>query len=161
MTKDQRKEFVNSVLAFLVELSVEGRGQRAGVAPSPTQPKTPQAVAGASLDSHITVIKGIGTDLAAKFEKLGVRTVRDLLYFFPNRHLDYSQRKPISQLVEGKEETIVANVWEARETRPGGRRSTEATVGDETGNVRVIWFNNPYMVRQLHTNSRVVISGKV
>ncbi|MBI2851141.1 MAG: ATP-dependent DNA helicase RecG, partial [Chloroflexi bacterium] len=47
------------------------------------------------------------------------------------------------------------------ETRPGGRRSTEATVGDETGNVRVIWFNNPYMVRQLHTNSRVVISGKV
>ncbi|MBA7618556.1 ATP-dependent DNA helicase RecG [subsurface metagenome] len=55
----------------------------------------------------------------------------------------------------------MANVWQAQEIRLGGRRSTEAIVGDETGNVRVVWFNNPYLAKQLATNTRVVISGKV
>ena len=99
--------------------------------------------------------------MAKKFLKLGVKTVRDLLYFFPHRHVDYSNTKHISELTEGAEETIVANVWQAQETKPGGRRSTEAILGDETGNVRAVWFNNPYLVRMLTTNSRVVISGRV
>ncbi len=90
-----------------------------------------------------------------------MKTIRDLLYFFPHRHLDYSQRKSISQLTEGEEQTIIANVWQAQEVRLGGRRSTEAIVGDETGNVRVVWFNNPYLAKQLTTNMRVVISGRV
>ena len=99
--------------------------------------------------------------LAAKFGKLGVKTVRDLLYFFPHRHLDYSQLKFISQLAEGEEQTIVANVWQAQETRLGGRRGTEAIVGDETGNIRVVWFNQPYLAKKLATNARIVLSGRV
>ena len=114
-----------------------------------------------SLDSPITVVTGISSSLASKFDRLGVKTIRDLLYFFPHRHLDYSQRKFISQLVEGEEQTIIAHVWQAQEIMLGGRRSTEAIVGDETGNVRVVWFNNPYLAKKLRTNSRVVISGRV
>jgi ATP-dependent DNA helicase RecG len=87
--------------------------------------------------------------------------VRDLLYFFPHRHLDYSKLKSISQLAEGEEQTIIANVWQAQETRPGGRRSTEAIVGDETGNIRVVWFNQPYLARTLTTNSKIILSGRV
>ncbi|GAI11026.1 unnamed protein product, partial [marine sediment metagenome] len=58
-----------------------------------------------------------------------MKTIRDLLYFFPHRHLDYSQRKNISQLAEGEEQTIIANVWQAQVTMLGGRRGTEAIVG--------------------------------
>ncbi|GAH47333.1 unnamed protein product, partial [marine sediment metagenome] len=72
-----------------------------------------------------------------------------------------SQRKYISQLAEGEEQTIVANVWQAQVTMLGGRRGTEAIVGDETGNVRVVWFNNPYLAKKLLTNTRVVLSGRV
>ncbi len=114
-----------------------------------------------SIDSPINTCKGISSNLAAKFARLNVYTIRDLLYFFPNRHLDYSRLKTISELTEGNEETIVANVWQVREVKLGGRRSTEAIVGDETGNVRVVWFNNPYIVKQLSTNKRVVISGRL
>ncbi|HEY56729.1 MAG TPA: DNA helicase RecG, partial [Dehalococcoidia bacterium] len=88
--------------------------------------KRPKAAASQSPDLPITTVKGISATLAAKFKKLGVSTVRDLLYFFPNRHLDYSQRKYIAQLSEGEEETIIANVWQAQEVYLGGRRSTEA-----------------------------------
>ena len=177
LTREQRKEWASDVLTFLAEAERMGEEKtRAKLPEESTMPPstlTPVAkrssskvkrqakAASQSIDSPITVIKGVSSSLATKFRRLGVSTVRDLLYFFPRRHLDYSQRGFISQLTEGKEETIIANVWEAREVRLGGRRSTEATVGDETGNVRVVWFNNPYLVKQLATNKQVVISGRV
>ncbi|MCL0096610.1 ATP-dependent DNA helicase RecG [Thermodesulfovibrionales bacterium] len=161
LTKQQRQQWVNDVLDFLAE--VEGRER------DPQQAiKLPRVVSRPSppakrwdIDSPITVIKGISSSLATKFNKLGVKTIRDLLYFFPRRHLDYSQRKSISQLSEGEEQTIIANVWQAQVASLGGRRGTEAIVGDETGNVRVVWFNNPYLAKQLTTNKQVVLSGRV
>ena len=174
LTRGQRKQWADDVLALLAELELVGREKgRAGLsqrgtsqprarsAPVATGPSSGVKAPAGSLDSPITIISGISTNLSAKFSRLGVKTVRDLLYFFPHRHLDYSQRKFISQLTEGEEQTIIANVWQAQETRPGGRRSTEAIVGDETGNVRVVWFNNPYLAKKLRTNMRVVISGRV
>ncbi len=166
LTKQQRKEWVKSVLDFLAEAErmETGKGE---AKPTPTTSRLPPrtraqaTVVSQSIDSPITVIRGISSTLAAKFNKLGVKTVRDLLYFFPHRHLDYSQRKFISQLTEGEEQTIIANVWQANKTRLGGRLSTEAIVGDETGNVRVVWFNNPYLAKKLTTNTRVVLSGRV
>jgi len=166
LTKEQRKEWINSVLDFLTEVEHGAREKgEANLVPAVSQPpsgaRRQRTVASQSIDSPITIIRGISLSLATKFNKLGVKTVRDLLYFFPHRHLDYSQRKPVSQLTEGKEETIVANVWQAQEIRLGGRRSTEAIVGDETGNVRVVWFNNPYLAKSIATNTRLVISGRV
>jgi ATP-dependent DNA helicase RecG len=169
MTQPHRQRWIEEIVSFLSEL---------GEMPAETEIKPPKSVSppaprkrpssvktakivGGSLEADITSLKGVSTAMAAKFERLGVKTIRDLLYFFPHRHLDYSQRKYISNLAEGEEQTIMANVWQAQETRLGGRRSTEAIVGDETGNVRVVWFNNPYVARSLRTNAQIVISGRV
>jgi len=166
LTKQQRKKWVEAVLEFLaeVELGKEGGGKAKlpPLANKPSsRPRVHKTVLSGSIDSPITIIRGISSGLAARFAKLGVKTVRDLLYFFPHRHLDYSQQKTISQLAEGEEETVIANVWQAHEIRLGGRRSTEAIIGDETGNVRVVWFNNPYLAKKLATNIRIVVSGRV
>ena len=164
LTKEQRKHWVSSVLSFLAEFE-HGKARTDG-AKSPrvvskiSLARQP-AVVSKSIDSSATCIKGISSGVAAKLKKLGVETVRDLLYFFPRRHLDYSQMKPISQLSEVGEQTIMANVWQARVTMLGGRRSTEAIVGDDTGNVRAVWFNNPYLSKTLTTNTRIVLSGRV
>jgi len=171
MTPEQRRGWVQDVLAFLDDM--EGRDSAAETpAASPPAPparkksapkakKTLAPAGGPGLDSPITIVKGISTSFSSKFGKMGVKMVRDLLYFFPHRHLDYSKMKFISQLTEGEEQTIVANVWQAQETRPGGRRSTEAIVGDETGNIRVVWFNQPYLAKKLTTNARIMLSGRV
>jgi len=170
LTKPQRKEWVSKVFDLLAETEGDERGEAKlpGKAAAPaTTTKTvaagrpPPRTEGYSIDSPITIIKGISTSLAAKFNKLGVKAVRDLLYFFPHRHLDYSQVKLISQLSEGEESTIIANMWQAKVTRLGGRSGTEAIVGDETGNVRVVWFNQPYLAKRLPTNARIVLSGRV
>ncbi len=145
LDEGQRREWIDKVLQWLEEM----------------EPQKPPAARDESLELPITTMKGISTSLAARFRRLGVSTVRDMLYFFPNRHLDYSRRKTIAQLEVGKEQTVVATVWQAQETTLGGRRSTEAIVGDETGNMRVVWFNQPYLAKKLRTNSNLVLSGKV
>ena len=166
LTKQQRKQWIDEVFQFL-SVAEHGKGGRGKPKAAPIARRSSSGVkkqkvaVSQSLDSSITIVKGISSSMAARFKKLGVSTIRDLLYFFPHRHLDYSQRKSISQLAEGEEQTIIANVWQAQEIRLGGRRSTEAIVGDETGNVRIVWFNNPYLAKTLKTDDRVVISGRV
>jgi len=164
LTGEQRQQWVSSVLSFLAEFE-HGKAQAAAAKSSRVVGKKSfkkqPIVASKSLDLPVTGIKGVSSSVASKLKKLGVETVRDLLYFFPHRHLDYSQMKSISQLSEVGEQTIMANVWQARVTMLGGRRSTEAIVGDETGNVRAVWFNNPYLAKTLTTNARIVLSGRV
>jgi ATP-dependent DNA helicase RecG len=173
LTPEQRERWASEVLDFLAEVAEKETEEKKTPLPDvAVVVRSPAKTAGRprvkakkpgllSIDSPATAVGGISVSMATKLGRLGVKTVRDLLYFFPNRHLDYSQIKSISQLNEGEEQTIIAHVWQAQETRPGGRRSTEAIVGDETGNVRVVWFNNPYLAKKLRTNMKVVISGRV
>jgi ATP-dependent DNA helicase RecG len=160
MEPEQREAWVKQVLEFLDGLQ--------GVKPKPTVCRPPKAAKpaappppGISLESPVTVLRGISASLAEKFAKFGVVTLRDMLYFFPNRHLDYSQRKYVSELEVGRDETIIANIWQTSKVNIGGRPSTEAIVGDEKGNIRIVWFNNPYLAKTLKTNTRIVVSGRV
>jgi len=141
---------------------------------APKKP-TPPAI---TLDSPVVSLSSVNRGTAAKLVKLRVSTIRDLLYLFPNRHVDYSQRRTVGQLKTDEEQTIVVSLWEARQVqlgRGGQLRATEAVVGDETGNIRVIWFGQPYMAQTLQralakaqqvgasmgNDVRLVLSGKV
>jgi ATP-dependent DNA helicase RecG len=164
LTEEQRRKWLADIFAFLDSMEAAKAEAKPPPKKSVTTRKRPPVTApavGQSLELPITSLKGVSTAMAAKFKKLGVNTIRDLLYFFPHRHLDYSRTNYISELSEGEERTITANVWQAQVTWLGGRRGTEAIVGDETGNVRAVWFNNPYVDRSLPTNARVVLSGRV
>jgi ATP-dependent DNA helicase RecG len=99
---------------------------------------------------------------AAKFARLGAETIRDLLYLFPHRHNDFGRIRKIGELEVGQEQTTIVTVWTAEATQIGRRlKGTEATVADETGTMRVVWFNQPYLARQLPTNAQLVLSGRV
>ncbi len=161
---DERKRWIANVLEWLDKLEgatakkssrkpVASKRKRA--ASRPSQKRTE------GLDSPITVIKGVAISIANKFAKFNVRTVGDLLHFFPRRYVDYSQRKPVSALTAGEEQTIIGTIWQARVATLGYRQGTEAIVGDETGNVRVVWFNQPYLAKRFRTNARIAISGTV
>jgi len=92
LTVKQREAWVKSILEFAIELE-SGKI----VKPTPIRkisvklekpvlkPKVSAIDSGQSLDVSITTIKGISTSFATKFGKLGVKTIRDLLYFFPSR----------------------------------------------------------------------------
>ena len=123
--------------------------------------KTPPAEV--TIDAPVDRLRGVDTKLSARLKRLDVETIRDLLYLFPRRHEDYSTAVKISDLKPGEECTVMATVWEAREVAKGpkgGRRDTEAVLGDETGNLRAIWFGQRYLARTLKPGSQIAVSGK-
>lgn len=111
------------------------------------------------LDSPLTILKGVGPELAKKFAGLGIRTISDLIQYFPRRYDDYSQVTPIAKLNPG-EITIRAVIKQAkgRYVRRG-MHITEAVASDDTGSVRLIWFNQPYREGALKHDQEYFISG--
>ena len=97
-----------------------------------------------------------------RLQRMGIDAVRDLLFHFPRRHIDFSRTVPIAELEPGQDQTILGTVWETSERGFGPRRrAAQAVVGDDTGNVRVIWWNQPYVARSLKQGTRIAISGRV
>jgi ATP-dependent DNA helicase RecG len=152
----QREQWINEFTGWLDEMAAQK-----DTVPQRTVKNNIDLNTG--LDLPIDAVRGIKSTTAAKFLKLGIKTIRDILYFFPRRHIDYSQRKHIAELsIDGDagEQTVIAHVWEARIIRLGGQMGTEVTLGDETGNIRAVWFNQPYLAKRFLTNTRLVISGR-
>lgn len=124
------------------------------------------------LDSPVQYIKGVGPKMAAKFEKIGVETVRDLLFYFPRTYKDYTQVTKIGDLQyqvssikyqENNEITIRGKILEIQNKKTSRRRFivTEAVVGDDSGSVKVVWFNQPFLVKTLFVGREVILNGKI
>lgn len=115
------------------------------------------------LNAPLTVLTGIGASRAQALKQLGLFTLGDVLYFFPRRYDDYSKLKPINRLNYGDEITVIAVVQsiQTRKARGGTMQITEAVVTDGTSPLRLNWFNNPYIEKQLSPGTQIVISGKV
>ncbi len=114
------------------------------------------------LDSPVTVLRGVGKRQAQRLAKLGVHTIRDMLYFFPRRYDDYSCLKPINRLQYGEEVTIVAQVWDAgvHRTRSGGKLF-KAILSDGSGSIEATWFNQAYLADKIRAGQHLAVSGKV
>ncbi len=112
------------------------------------------------LGSDITGLRGVGPELARKFGLLGVRTVDDLVEYFPRRYEDYSTVTPIRAIKPGPV-TIQAAIKQAkgRYVRRG-MHITEAAASDDTGSVRIVWFNQPYREASLKKDQAYYISGQ-
>ncbi len=114
------------------------------------------------LDSSVRTQPGVGNAYAAKLERIGCFTIRDLLYLIPRRHVDYSVMRPISDLRVGQVESVLGTIWEIRVSPSrSGVKLTTATVADETGTINGIWFNQPHLTKTLTAGKQVVLSGRV
>ena len=121
-------------------------------------PMSPQA----GLDAPVGVIRGVGEQQIKNLNRLGISTIRDLLYHFPRRYDDYSKLKTINQLRIGDDVTVVANVVNVMlfPTR-SGKKVVEAVVSDTTGSMRLLWFNQEWVLRSLKPDMLISISGRV
>ena len=124
------------------------------------EPLTPRPEDEYLLKAPVTAIPGVGATQAERLGKLGVETVRDLLYTFPREHRDYSKLQKIRDLPFNEVSTVLGLIWEVETKRTsGGRTRTVARISDETGAIRVSWFNQPYLQKQLPRGSYIVVTG--
>lgn len=115
------------------------------------------------LSTPLSEIHNVGPRFLTKLKKLEVETVKDLLWHFPTRYEDFSQIYKIADLIPHQEATIQGVVKEI-----GGRRTwrrhlfiVEALVSDDSGSIRVVWFNQPYIRNVLRPGRVANFSGKV
>jgi ATP-dependent DNA helicase RecG len=115
---------------------------------------------------HIALryVKGIGPKKAKLFAKAGIESIEDLLYYFPRRYEDRTRLSTVAELKEGQPSTIKAKVLSSRQHTSFRRRGfsiTEALVGDDSGAIVCVWFNQPYLKNYFKTGNCFILFGKV
>ncbi|MCC7289277.1 ATP-dependent DNA helicase RecG [bacterium] len=113
------------------------------------------------LDTPVEVLNGVGPALSRGLHRLGIATIGDLLNHYPRRWEDYSATKKIAALKPGLV-TLKAEVLGVQARRSFKRKLTvsEAILGDDSGTVRAVWFNQPYIATQLKEGQSYFFSGK-
>lgn len=94
--------------------------------------------------------------------KLGIQTINDLLYHIPFRYEDFSSVISIKLVKAGERSAISGRILSIENKRTWHRKFslTKALIGDETGEILAIWFNQPYLKNSLKENSSVLLLGK-
>ncbi len=116
------------------------------------------------LNTSIQYLKGIGPKRAKVFNKAGIYTIEDLLYYFPYRYEDRTNFSSIDKLEEGKIQTIKGKIITSSTRTSWRRRSfsiTEALIEDEAGRIKCVWFNQGYLKEYFKPGIMLILYGKV
>jgi ATP-dependent DNA helicase RecG len=114
-----------------------------------------------ALDSPVQYLKGVGPRRAEAFERLGVRTVRDLLWHLPRRYEDRRRFSPVRLLSHGAAALVSGRVTGASTERRRGLVITRVLLVDDSGSAHLTWYNQPYMVKRFPVGTHLVAYGKV
>lgn len=110
-------------------------------------------------NKKLSEIRGIGPTVEANLRSIGIKSISDLLDYYPRRYDDYSNLSSISQIKPGQVSTRgrITNV-NGRYVRRG-MHVTEAVLTDKTGSVRMVWFNQPYRSSSIKIDNEYFVSG--
>ena len=116
-----------------------------------------------SFSSPLTSIPGIGPKISEKLSKLKLQTVKDVLYYFPFRYLDFSKISKISELSDGQIATVYGKIEKVSIYKTFHKKMwiVEATISDETGKVKAVWFNQKFLINTLKEGKTANFAGKV
>jgi ATP-dependent DNA helicase RecG len=114
------------------------------------------------LDTPIQYLKGVGPKRAAHLGRLGVETVRDMLFLAPRRYLDRTKLYNIRELQPNQDATVWGRIQAAGlvTTRLKGDL-VSVNVADDSGNVQAVWFHRPDLQYKFKTGQEIILSGQV
>lgn len=115
-----------------------------------------------NLNTPVEKIPRVNLLYAKRLRKLGVKTIKDLLFHFPHRYEDFSRIMPISQIQLGKKVAVSGKILDIQNIKTFRRRMniTEAIIEDKSGSIRVVWFNQPFLIKNLKSGLNVNLAGK-
>ena len=110
----------------------------------------------------VTDLQGVSSRKAETLQKIEVRSVLDLITVYPRRYIDRSKQTTIADLTVGEEGMVLVTVSKVVTRRMRNRRSlVEVTVEDETGRMRLVFFNQPWRSKQLTEDKEIIIFGRL
>jgi len=116
----------------------------------------------ALLKTQIRSLPGIYKRYTTYLEKLDILTPEDFLYHFPFRYNDFTIISKINEIQAGEIVTIRGEVKEIKNQYTRGRLTIQkAEISDDTGSLDIIWFNQPYLVKNIQNTDKISLSGKI
>lgn len=112
-----------------------------------------------TIEQSITLVSGVGEKRAEQFARLGIETVSDMLHFYPRTYEDYGAVVATAEVRPGRTVILVRVTSVTSRYVRRGLHITEALVSDSAGELRAIWFNQPYRANQLKTGGELYMSG--
>jgi ATP-dependent DNA helicase RecG len=115
------------------------------------------------LTASVQTLKGAGPKLAAAAADMDLGSVGDILLHIPHSYRDRAEPRKLAELRIGEEATVEVDVRSAR-VRPTRRRGlviVEATVADDSGPAKAVWFNQAWLVDRLTEGTRLLLFGKL
>jgi len=96
-------------------------------------------------------------------KKLDIKTIENLLYYFPVKYGNTSEKKSIGSLIEGEKAVIFGKISELKTGKSFKSKipMSEAYIEDESGKIKVVWFHQPYIAKIIFEGSFVRVEGKV
>src|SRR3989344_7098442 len=116
-----------------------------------------------NLSTLVEEIPRVGPAYQKKLKRLGIKTVKDILFHFPHRYEDFSNLIKISEAKEGGPFCFQGEVLDVKIIRIFRRKMvlTQMTLQDKTGKLKVLWFNQPYLANTFKKGDFVCLAGKV
>lgn len=115
------------------------------------------------LNQTIKSLPKIGDKIEKKLEKIGIKTINDLIFYFPYRYEKYEICENLNKIKVNIPINIKVKIDLIRNKRSLRRRMTitEAIVSDEHGSLEVIWFNQPFLSKNLKNGDQISLAGKI
>jgi len=110
----------------------------------------------------LSKIPGIGPKIIEKLKHLNINHPKDFIYHFPNRYIDFSRSVKINSVLENENVTITGQVLDFKNIfTKTGKNIQKATIIDQTGKIDLIWFNQPYLSKNIKTGDILSFAGTV
>lgn len=106
--------------------------------------------------------KGIGSSIANKLKKINIENIEDLLFYFPRKYQDRKNILKIKDISDNVQASVFAEIVTAKTNYiRRGFCITRVSAKDDTGQINLIWYNQPYLNRVFKTGDKIFVYGKV
>lgn len=114
-------------------------------------------------DSPIELFFRLKDSQKKALKKLGLSTIKDILYHFPARYQNAGENKNIASLLKGDTAVIFGKISKLK-TKKAFRKKipmAEGWLSDDSGKIKIVWYNQAYLAKMLHDDAKVRVEGKV
>lgn len=164
LSPSKKKKLIEETLS-IVDSIILPASKKDGAKPvRPKDASLEDPLTNKDLKSPLLSIKGVGPRIASLLAKMGMKTIEDLLYLFPQRYDDRRNIRKIATLKKGEVQQVIGDVLAAGESSLFARRKMyEVVIGDGTGTLTLKWFhyNKRYMKTLYPEGKRFLASGEV
>ncbi len=115
-----------------------------------------------SAEASVRELKGVGEKNALLLKSLGITTLRELVEYYPRAYDVFDLPVEVKSIKEGTTTAVECLVSSrAKCIKAGSKTLVNVTVSDPTGQVELVWFNTPYVAKQLSPGARYIFRGRV